>query len=422
MSNIGSKKKIIIEGGKRLTGKIYIHGAKNSVLPILAAAVLNGNVNIIYDCPRIKDVHSSLEILKHIGCTVEWEGTSLLIDSSNIRCHHIPECLMREMRSSVIFLGAILSRCRKALISEPGGCELGPRPIDLHLKSLKALGVTCEKTHGYLSFNADGLKASTIYLNFPSVGATENIMLIAVMADGVTKIYNAAKEPEIVDLQNYLNGMGADVKGAGTSVIEITGVKELKSVEHKVIPDRIVAATYLTAAAITGGYIEAQNVIFEHIEPVVTVLKEAGCCAEYSDNSLVLRCPKRLRAVDYIRTMPHPGFPTDAQAQVIAMLSVADGTSLVKENIFNNRFKHTEELRRMGADIKVEDKLAVIRGVEKLWGAKVTAPDLRAGAALVVAGLAAEGITEISDVHHIERGYEGLVEGLSALGANIRST
>ncbi len=412
--------KIVIEGKKVLAGKVRVHGAKNSVLPILAATVLNGGQNVIYDCPRIKDVYSSLEILRHIGCTYTWEGNKLTVNSENVFCHHIPESLMSEMRSSVIFLGALVARCKKALISLPGGCNLGDRPIDMHTKAFAELGISIEELHGFISASCDSVKPTDLHLDFPSVGATENIMLVACMSSGTTKIYNAAREPEIADLAEFLNSAGANIKGAGTPVIEITGVESLRNVSHTLIPDRIVASTYMIAAAITGGYIEIQNVVYEHIAKVVAVLRESGCSVDYFNGSIILRSNKIIKPIDYLRTMPHPGFPTDASPQIIALLSIANGTSIIYENIFDNRFTHVTELKKMGADIKVEGRLAVIKGVDSLYGAKVTAPDLRAGAALAIAALAANGTTEINDIHHIERGYENFVENLQTLGAKIQ--
>jgi UDP-N-acetylglucosamine 1-carboxyvinyltransferase len=412
--------KIIIEGGQRLEGVVRVQGAKNAVLPILAATVINGGKNIIRDCPRLKDVKSSIEILKGLGCNVTWEGSTIIVDSENISTHHVPESLMREMRSSIMFLGAIVARCRKASISMPGGCELGPRPIDLHLKAFRQLGIKVDESHGYINCEVDDIKPDNIHLDFPSVGATENIMLVTVLSKGVTTINNAAKEPEIVDLQDYLNKMGAKISGAGTSVITIEGVDRLHNVEHCVIPDRIVASSFLAATAAAGGHVTLTNVVPEHIHPVVSVLKDCGFEVSSQADTVTIKAESRPLPINYIRTLPHPGFPTDAQAPIMSVLSVADGTSIIAENMFENRYKHVAELNRMGADIKVDGRIAVVKGVKRLSGTKVAATDLRGAAALIIAGLNAEGTTEVSGLCHLDRGYENFDEGLRALGANIK--
>ncbi len=396
--------KMIIEGGRRLDGQVRIHGSKNAVLPILAATVLNGGTNIIHDCPRIKDVFSSIEILKDLGCGITWEGNTLTVNSENISTQTIPENLMKEMRSSVIFLGAMIARSRKVTISMPGGCELGPRPIDLHLKAFRQLGISVNESHGYISCEVDKIICNDIHLDFPSVGATENIMLVAALADGVTTITNAAKEPEIVDLQDYLNKMGAKISGGGTGVITIEGVGKLGNVEHSVIPDRIVAATYLCAAAISGGRINTVNVIPSHIQSIISVLKDCGCKIRQDSNSVTIEAPLRPLPIDYIRTLPYPGFPTDSQSPVMSVLSIASGTSIITETMFENRFKHVSELNRMGADIKVDGRVAVIKGVKRLSGARITAMDLRGMAALVIAALNAEGTNEVDGLCQRDRG------------------
>ncbi|MCK9479391.1 MAG: UDP-N-acetylglucosamine 1-carboxyvinyltransferase [Firmicutes bacterium] len=412
--------RMVIEGGKRLEGKVEVHGSKNAVLPILAATVLGNGISVIHDCPKLKDVASSIEILRGLGCKVSWQNNTVIINSENIFTHYIPEKLMREMRSSIIFLGAIISRCRKATISMPGGCELGPRPIDLHIKAFRQLGIKIDESHGYISCSVDKIACGDIHLDFPSVGATENIMLVASLAKGVTTINNAAKEPEIVDLQNFLNKMGAKIRGAGSSIITINGVDKLSSVEYRAIPDRIVAATYLSAAAITGGYVTVNNLIPSHISSVCSVLRECGCKLQQEANAITIKAPKRPLPVDFVRTLPYPGFPTDAQSPLMAVLSVASGTSIIAENMFENRFKHVAELNRMGADIKVDGRIAVTRGVERLSGAKISATDLRGAAALVIAGLNADGITEVDGMHHLDRGYESFEKSLSKLGAKIK--
>ncbi len=412
--------KFLVNGGNRLGGKIEISGAKNSALPILAASVINGKENIINRCPDLKDVNTMIKILRSIGCKVKKEKDTIIVDSENINSIEIAENLVREMRSSIFLMGPMLARFGRIVISYPGGCEIGPRPIDLHLKGLREMGVKIEESHGFLECKVDKLRGSEIHLDYPSVGATENIMMAAVLADGKTTIRNAAKEPEIQDLQNYLNKMGAKIKGAGSSIIEIEGVKELNGTEHKIIPDRIVAGTILTAAAITKSEIIIENVISDHIVSVLAKLKETGCILLEKDHQIKITPPLKIKSVDILRTLPYPGFPTDMQAQFVALLSIANGTSIVTETVFENRFKHTEELIRMGAKIKVDGRVAVIKGVEKLTGAKVTAKDLRGGAALVLAGLAAEGITEVDNIVHIDRGYDNLDIMLKKLGADIK--
>lgn len=412
--------KLVIEGGKTLEGEARVHGAKNAVLPILAATVLNSGENIIHGCPDLKDVRSSINILRHLGCSVHRDGDTLTVNSAGAANCEIQEELMHEMRSSVIFLGAILARFGRAVTSLPGGCELGPRPIDLHLKAFRQMGIAIEEEHGYIKCHCDKITPAAIHLDFPSVGATENIMLAASLTEGTTVITNAAKEPEIVDLQDYLNCMGARVNGAGTSVIQIDGVKRLGSAEHTVIPDRIVAATYLSCGAAAGGTIELTNVIPAHMEAVLSVAEQYGAKLYVSQNRIVQVAPERLSPVKMIRTQPHPGFPTDAQSPLMAALTLARGTSIFVENIFESRYKHVYELCRMGADITVDGRLAVVRGVGALSGANVCAMDLRGGAALVVAGLAAQGRTTISDVYHIDRGYENLEETLLGIGATIK--
>lgn len=412
---------LVINGGHKIEGEIDVQGAKNAVLPILAATILNGGKNIIYNCPDLRDVKITIEVLRNLGCTVEKRDKTLFVDSVNITNHTIPDDLMRQMRSSIIFLGAIISRCKKAIISMPGGCEIGNRPIDLHLKALKQLGIKITESHGYINCVADDLKGDNIHLDFPSVGATENIMLAACMAEGVTTITNAAREPEIVDLENFLNRMGARITGAGSGVIRIDGVKKLYGVEHEIIPDRIVAATYLSCAAITGGTVILKHTNPEHMNAMTAVLKEMGCKIYTEKSKIILsNSQKRLKSVKRIVTMPYPGFPTDIQSPFLSLASIAEGTGVFVENIFENRYQHIEELIRMGADIKIDGRVAVVQGVERLSGATVRAKELRGGAALVVAGLAAEGTTVIEDIKYIDRGYETIEKYLSDCGAKIK--
>lgn len=409
-----------IDGGRKLSGSLAVQGAKNSVLPILAATVLCDGVSVIHGCPALLDVDSAAEILRYTGCRVKREGNTVTVDASNVSPCEFPASLMHRMRSSITFLGALTARCKKIKMSSPGGCELGPRPIDLHIKGLRELNIKTEEYGGFIETSASDILGNDIHLDFPSVGATENIMLAAVLARGKTTINNAAKEPEIWDLQCFLKKMGARVSGAGTDRIEIEGVKKLKGAEHTVIPDRIVASTYLCAAAMCGGKVTLKEIEPIHISSVLSVLKQAGAAVTVNEKSVTLEACGRLSCVDTIRTMPYPGFPTDAQAAASAMLSVADGTSVILENIFENRFKHLGELGKMGADIKISGKVAVIRGVKALCGASVSAMELRGGAALVCAGCCAHGMTEVHDIEHIERGYADIAADLSALGANIR--
>lgn len=409
----------IIEGGKKLQGETYVSGSKNASLPIMAATILNGGISKLYNVPNIHDTKMMIEILKGLGCKVKHAGNKLIIDSSQVNKFEIPEHLMREMRSSVILAGSILGRYKKATFSYPGGCDIGSRPIDLHLKGFEKLGIKVQEDYGKIHCIAEEIVGTEINLDFPSVGATENIILASILGKGVTTIINAAMEPEIEDLQNFLNRMGAKVEGAGSNIIKITGVHKLKEVSYNIMPDRIEAGTLLCATAITGGKIKLIKVNTEHIKPVLDKLQEAGCKIEAKKDMIKLETPKRLKAID-IRTMPYPGFPTDMQAIFASLLCVASGTSIITENIFENRFKYTQELQRMGAKIKIEGKTAVIKGTRKLYSAKVKATDLRGGASLVLAGLIAKGTTQVDDIRYILRGYENLDEKLNGLGANIK--
>lgn len=408
-----------VKGGERLDGEVAVCGAKNSVLPILAATLINAGENIIHNCTDLRDVDSAIKILKHLGCRIKREGKTLIVDSGTIKRYDVPEELMREMRSSVIFLGPIIARCGKARLYAPGGCELGPRPIDLHLSALSKLGVKIENRGGEIFCEAQDMRGKDIVLSFPSVGATENIMLAATACKGTTRIINAAREPEIEDLQSFLTKAGAEISGGGKNEITIIGGKTDKRVEHKVLPDRIEAATYLCAAAACGGCVSIKNTEPEHIKTVISCLSDAGCRITQTKDSVVIKSDGNLSAMNRIITMPYPGFPTDAQAQLMAAACTARGTTVFCENIFENRFRHTSELARMGADIKVSGKTAVVTGVHKLCGASVTCTDLRGGAALVIAAMAAEGESKIQDIFHIDRGYERMEKAYSSLGANI---
>ena len=413
--------KLIIEGGHPLEGELPIHGAKNSALPVLAATLLCQGQSVIHNCPGLSDVDASIQILRHLGCQIYREGSTLTVDSQHVSTCDIPDDLMREMRSSIVFLGAIVSRMGCAKLSFPGGCELGPRPIDLHLKALRQMGLHIDEHYGYLDCKVDGkLKGTDIALSFPSVGATENILLAATVADGTTVLTNAAREPEIVDLACYLNSCGARIEGAGEGTITIEGVECLHGAEHTVIPDRIAAISFMAAAAVTGSKLTIKEIEKDHLGQVIPMFEEAGCRVRCNGSQLELQAPERLRPIKMVRTMPYPGFPTDAQALVMAMVTLAKGTSVFVENIFESRYKHVGELLRMGANIKVEGKVAVVEGVRKLYGAQVEAPDLRGGAALAVAGLAAEGITQLGGLHHIDRGYESLEKSLSSIGAKVK--
>ncbi len=411
--------KLFIQGGRRLSGTVKISGAKNAVLPVIAASLLASTPSVIEEIPDLDDVTTITEVLQYLGLNTRREPGRLFIDSTGIKSCEASYELVRKMRASFLVMGPLLSRFQEARISQPGGCAIGTRPIDLHLKGFEALGAEIIQGHGFIEARAPkGLQGAKVYLDFPSVGATENIMMAASLANGRTIIENAAQEPEIVDLANYLNAMGANVRGAGTNAIRIEGVKNLTGTTYAVIPDRIEAGTYMVAAAITGGDVLLKNVLYEHLKPLVAKLKEAGVAIEQDVDQMRVTASGGLRAVD-IKTLPYPGFPTDMQAQFMALMSVADGSSVVSETVFENRFMHVDELKRMGANIRVDGRIAMLDGVKKLTGCPVTATDLRAGAALVLAGLAAEGQTEIGSVYHIDRGYDRIVDKLQGLGADI---
>ena len=414
--------KYIITGGNTLCGKIKMQGSKNAALPILAAAMLCDEKCEIHNCPDISDVKVTVEILNHLGCKAVFENGTVFVDSSCADKFDIPENLMRKMRSSVVFMGAILGRMKKAKCSYPGGCEIGSRPIDLHLKAFREMGVEVAESGGFINCNIENSKPAKIILTIPSVGATENIMLLACKLEGKTVIVNAAREPEIVDLQNFLNSMGAKISGAGKSSIEIEGVKKLSGSCYSVIPDRIAAATAMFAVVSAGGSAEITHINTEHVDSIISVVRECGARVECASKSVLkVTCTKRPKALhSLVQTMPYPGFPTDAQSQLMAALTVSEGTSVIKETIFENRFNVASELVKMGADITVLDCSAVIKGVKRLCGAPVVAPDLRGGAALVIAALGAEGVTEISNIKYIERGYENLENALCGIGVDIK--
>ena len=411
---------LLIAGGRPLSGSVEVHGAKNSVLPILAATLLSGGECMIENCPRLSDVAASIRILEHLGCQVIQRGSTVWVDAGRPLRGDVPDGLMREMRSSVIFLGAILARLGEAVISYPGGCELGPRPIDLHLEALRRLGAEVEEDHGALRCRAGRLTGCEIPLSIPSVGATENAILAACGAEGTTVILNAAREPEIVDLQRFLTALGARVRGAGSSTVTVEGGRPLHGGCFRVMGDRIVASTYLAAVAAAGGEAEIRGADWRHLATMTAALGEAGCRVSSGPDRAVIRSQGRLRGLRPIRTAPYPGFPTDAQAILMAALCTAEGATVFVENIFESRYRHVDELARMGADIRVEGRVAVVYGVPRLHGARLRCTDLRGGAALAVAALGAEGESAITGLEHIRRGYEDLPGALAALGAEVR--
>lgn len=411
-----------IAGGNRLSGSVTVQGAKNAVLPIMAASVLAPGETELLNVPTLRDVNTTIRILRGLGCSVEREGDAVYIDSRPMSRSEIPHSLMRELRSSVIFLGALLARCGHARLSMPGGCELGPRPIDLHLMALRALGAEIDERGGDLICSApSGLRGAGIALPMPSVGATENAMLAACAAEGETVIMNAAREPEITELQTFLQTLGADVTGAGSATVRVRGKKlEPFRVGHRIMPDRIVSSTLLCACAAAGGDVELRAVEPRHFSTVLHSLSECGCDIMSNSSSVRLRSGGNLKAPMPVITGPYPGFPTDAQPLMLAACLKARGTSVFVENVFQNRFRFTEELQRLGARIHTEGRVAVVTGVEALHGAPTVATDLRGGAALIIAALSAEGETDILDSGHVERGYESFDERLAALGADIR--
>lgn len=414
---------LIAEGGHPIDGECRVGGAKNAVLPILAACVLTRRPVRLIDCPRLTDVENMLRILQLLGCHTSREagetGDTLCIDATAACRSELPEDLSKELRSSIFLLGPVLGRFRQAIVTYPGGCEIGNRPIDLHLSGLRALSAVIREEGGRIRCDGVRLVGANIHLDYPSVGATENILMAATAAEGETVICNAAREPEIVDLQNFLNAAGFSVQGAGSSTITVRGGYTPREVTYRVMPDRIVAGTLLAAAAITAGRIVLRNVVPDHMAGTLAKLSECGCGIVAKDDWIRLTAPVRPRELKLVETLPHPGFPTDMQAQMFSLCSIADGTSMIVENVFENRFKHAQELSRMGAVSTIKNRTAVIRGVPRLYGATVTAHDLRGGAALVLAGLSAEGRTTVRHAEHIDRGYERLEATLSALGAHV---
>lgn len=413
-------KKIIVEKSSELRGNIKVDGSKNSILPILAATLLSKEECIINDIPKLQDVRIMCKLLEKLGAKVEKIGPDgLKIRAENIKTTEAPYELISQMRASFLVMGPLLARCKNAKVHMPGGCAIGTRPIDLHLKGFKLLGAEINSEKGYIKARVDNLTGNEIYLDFPSVGATENLIMAASLAQGETIIENAAEEPEIVDLANFINSMGGNIIGAGTKTIRVKGVEDLHKTEHTVIPDRIEAGTYMVAVASAGGDVMVENVVPSHLQPVIAKLREAGVTVEEYDDKIRIVSDGTIKAVD-IKTLPYPGFPTDMQAQFMAMLSKAEGTSIINETIFENRFMHANEMSRMGLNVKVEGSSAILKGKSHLSGAKVKATDLRGGAALVIAGLIADGETEISEIHHIKRGYSDIVKKLQNIGGNIR--
>lgn len=417
-----NRRKLIVNGGRKIEGELRVHGAKNSALPLLSAAVLAHGETVLHNCPELTDVDAACRILTHLGCRCKRSGDTVTVDATNVSGYEIPDSLMREMRSSIVFLGAVLGRTGRCRLSFPGGCELGARPIDLHLAALRQMGAEIAEEHGYLDCTAaGGLHGAKITLSFPSVGATENILLAATAAKGFTEIHNAAREPEIVDLADCLGKFGAKIGGAGESVITVEGISRAEPCEHSVIPDRIVAGTYLCAAAITRGELILTKCEPRHMNGFIPVLEAMGArIYTYGGGKMYLSCNKRLSAPPTVRTMPYPGFPTDIQAPFTALCATAEGTSVFVETIFENRFRHIPELVRLGASIKTEGRVCVVQGVKRLSGAKVCAAELRGGAALVTAALAAEGTSEITGLGYIDRGYESLEGALRSVGADIK--
>ena len=412
--------KFEIIGGNSLNGVVEIPCAKNSYLAILASCVLCDGEVCLHKCPKFDDIEKMLHILESLGCKINKNGDDIFLDCRNLNNYVIPQDLAKKIRSSIFLLGPILSRMKKAVVTYPGGCDIGSRPIDLHLKGLKSLNAKIKEQFGIIECEAQNLKGQNVHLDYPSVGATENIMMAAVLAKGTTKIFNAAKEPEIVDLQNFINKMGGKIHGAGNDTITIIGVDKLHSVEYTPITDRIIAGTYLIAGASCKGDITIKNVDYEHIYSLLTKFQNIGCTLKIKDDTIRLITNERLKTFGSFETLPYPGFPTDLQPQGIALQTISEGTCVVIENLFETRYKHVPELIKMGANIITRDRMAIVTGVEKLYGTEVSCTDLRAGAALTIAGMTAEGKTVLHDIHNIDRGYENLEEVFNSLGANIK--
>ena len=411
--------KIVIKGGERLIGEVGVSGSKNAALPMFAAGLLAEGVTCLKNVPDLRDVQTIGKVLRNLGVGVSKDGDTYRVDATSVTNHEAPYDLVKTMRASILVLGPLLARIRKATVSLPGGCAIGARPINLHLMGLEALGAKIDLQHGYVEARTEGLKGASITFDIPTVTGTENLMMAAALAKGKTTLYNAAIEPEVVDLANALNHMGAKIRGMGTSIIEIEGVKSLQAVEHSVSPDRIEAGTLMIAAGLTRGNIKILQCPLSQMEAVVRKLREAGVEIEEEGDRVNVVGSRKIRSVD-VKTSPYPGFPTDMQAQFMVLMSLGRGLSVISETIFENRFIHVSELRRMGADVRIQGNSALIQGKDHLSGAPVMATDLRASASLVLAGLAADGVTEVSRVYHLDRGYEGLDKKLAQLGANIK--
>ncbi|MBO1004266.1 UDP-N-acetylglucosamine 1-carboxyvinyltransferase [Pseudogracilibacillus auburnensis] len=413
--------KIVVKGGKRLSGNVKVEGAKNAVLPVLAASLIaSEGKSVIYDVPTLDDVYTINEVIRNLNAKVQFKNNKVTIDATNKLRTEAPFEYVRQMRASVLVLGPLLARYGHAEVALPGGCAIGSRPIDLHLKGFEAMGAKVNIGNGFVEVSVDGrLQGCTVYLDVASVGATENIMMAATLAEGKTVIENCAKEPEIVDLANYLNKMGADIVGAGTETIRINGVEKLHGAEHTIIPDRVEAGTFMVAAAVTGGNVLIENVVTEHLRPVIAKLREMGVEIIEEENGVRVIGPNNLKATD-IKTLPHPGFPTDMQSQMMVAMINAEGTSVLTETVFENRFMHVEEFRRMNANMKIEGRSVIIEGLNELQGAQVQATDLRAAAALILAGLCADGLTEVTELKHLDRGYVDFAKKLKHLGADIK--
>lgn len=412
--------KIIVRGGNRLDGTVKVEGAKNAVLPVLAATLLaSDGKSVIRDVPTLSDVYTINEVLRNLNAEVSFENNTVVVDASKALKDEAPFEYVRKMRASVLVMGSLLARNGRARVALPGGCAIGSRPIDQHLKGFEAMGATVKVGNGFIEAEVNGrLQGAKIYLDFPSVGATENIMMAATLAVGTTIIENVAKEPEIVDLANFLNKMGAKVRGAGTGTLRIEGVNVLFGAEHNIIPDRIEAGTFMVAAAITGGNVLVKGAVPEHLSSLIAKMVEMGITIREEEDGVRVIGTDRLKAVD-IKTMPHPGFPTDMQSQMMALLLRADGTSMITETVFENRFMHVEEFRRMNADIKIEGRSVILNGSSNLQGAEVSATDLRAAAALILTGLVSEGVTRVTELKHLDRGYVDFHGKLAGLGADI---
>lgn len=412
--------KFLIHGGKTLNGKVAIKSAKNAVLPILSASVLCKDRVVLHSIPKLADIDNMCKILESIGCLVQWKGDTLIVDSSNLNSSILPVELTSQLRASFFMLGSLLSTTKKAKISYPGGCNIGNRPIDIHLQGLKSLGAEIEENHGFIICDGSKMHSGTFYLRFPSVGATENLMMSAVFLKGETIIQNCAKEPEIVDLQNFLNKMGAKISGAGSCEIKIKGVKKLHGIDYTPIGDRIVAGTYIIATLMCGGNVELTNINPNYTKSLIDLFNSNDCHITYKNDKIKVVATKRLKSIPFVETNPYPFFPTDMQPQLMALECVSNGSSVIMENMFETRFKHIPQLIKMGADISTKNNIAIITGKENLSGAEVEATDLRAGACLVLAGLKASGYTTITNIHHIDRGYESIEKDLSLLGADIK--